>query len=84
MCNFKATNNKSEYEASIAGLTLTLDMGAETVVIITKDVTNKAIFISFQVRNTFLLIYVLIALLPHSQHSNFSNWRMKKLTSYTK
>ena len=30
-CNFKATNNKSEYEALIAGLSLAKQMGAENV-----------------------------------------------------
>ncbi|XP_013751475.1 uncharacterized protein LOC106453815 [Brassica napus] len=30
-CNFKATNNESEYEALIAGLTLTHQMGAEKI-----------------------------------------------------
>ena len=30
-CNFKATNNESEYEALIAGLTLTHQMGAENI-----------------------------------------------------
>ena len=30
-CNFKATNNKSEYEALIAGLTLAHQMGAENM-----------------------------------------------------
>ncbi|XP_013699878.2 uncharacterized protein LOC106403608 [Brassica napus] len=30
-CNFKATKNKSEYEALIAGLTLTHQMGAESI-----------------------------------------------------
>ena len=30
-CNFKATNNESEYEALIAGLTLAHQMGAENI-----------------------------------------------------
>ena len=30
-CYFKATNNKSEYEALIAGLTLAKQMGAENL-----------------------------------------------------
>ena len=30
-CNFKATNNESEYEALIAGLTLAHQMGIENI-----------------------------------------------------
>ena len=30
-CNFKETNNESEYEALIAGLTLAHQMGAESI-----------------------------------------------------
>ena len=30
-CNFKETNNESEYEALIAGLTLAHQMGAENI-----------------------------------------------------
>ena len=30
-CNFKATNNESEYEALIAGLTLAHQMGTENI-----------------------------------------------------
>ena len=30
-CNFKATNNKSEYEALIAGLSLAHQLGAENI-----------------------------------------------------
>ncbi|KAL0802532.1 hypothetical protein Bca101_057708 [Brassica carinata] len=45
-CNFKATNNESEYEALIAGLTLAHQMGAENI----HDFSNSQLIINSMIQ----------------------------------
>ena len=61
-CNFKATNNKSEYEALIAGLTLAHQIGAENIQVFgdSKLIINQ-VQGEYQAKDDIMIQYLTVA-----------------------